>query len=155
MRRPAPFAQTTAVLALVATLVCAGVAAQARADSSHPDYTAADVHFMSGMIYHHAQAVLMAGWASSHGAGPSVGVLCDRIVVSQRDEIALMQRWLQARHEDAPDPDAMPGMHPAMMMPGMLTPDQLVQLDHARGPEFDELFLVHDPAPQGRHHHGE
>ena len=29
-----------------------------------------------------------------------------------------------------------------MMMPGMLTPEQLAQLDRARGPEFDRLFLV-------------
>lgn len=119
-------------------------AAQARADSGRAKFTAADVHFMSGMIGHHAQAVLMAGWAPSHGAGTAVRALCERIVVGQRDEIAFMQRWLRERHLEVPDGDPahvrMPGMeHP--MMPGMLTPEQLDKLDAARGTEFDRLFL--------------
>src|SRR4051794_31876848 len=46
-----------------------------------PGYVQADVDFMSGMIPHHAQAVLMAGWAASHGARADVRVLCERIVV--------------------------------------------------------------------------
>jgi uncharacterized protein (DUF305 family) len=35
----------------------------------------------------------------------------------------------------------MPGME-SMLMPGMLTPDQMAQLDHAHGPDFDRLFLT-------------
>ena len=49
---------------------------------------------MTGMIVHHAQAVLIAGWAPTHGASPSIVLLTERIVVGQQDEIALMQRWL-------------------------------------------------------------
>lgn len=121
-------------------------AAQARADSGRPPYTAADVHFMSGMISHHAQAVLMAGWAPTHEASQAVRALCERIVVAQRDEIVFMQRWLRERHETVPEPDPrghlMPGMDHPMLMPGMLTPEQMAQLDGARGPEFDRLFLT-------------
>ncbi|MEK6611139.1 MAG: DUF305 domain-containing protein [Gemmatimonadota bacterium] len=121
-------------------------AAQARADSGRPPYTAADTHFMSGMIGHHAQAVLMAGWAPTHGASQAVRALCERIVVGQRDEIVVMQRWLRVRHETVPVADAsyhmMAGMDHPMLMPGMLTAEQLAQLDRARGPEFDRLFLV-------------
>ena len=138
--------KTTVAVAVLATVACTGAAAQAAADSARRDYTAADVHFMSGMIYHHAQAVLIAGWAPTHGASPSLRALCERIVVGQGDEIVLMQRWLRDRHENVPDPsashDAMPGMDHAVMMPGMLTADQLAQLDGARGPEFDRLFLT-------------
>jgi len=109
------------------------------------DYTAADVQFMSGMIYHHAQAVLIAGWAPSHGAGPSVRTLCERIVAAQTDEIALLSRWLADRHEAVPHPGPehmmMPEMDSTHMMPGMLTAEQLARLDKARGPDFDELFL--------------
>ena len=94
----------------------------------------------------------MAGWAPSHGAGESLRALCERIVVGQRDEIALASRWLRARNEPVPETDAshdmMPNManmgsmdHP-MLMPGMLTADQLGQLDRARGTEFDRLFLT-------------
>ena len=110
-------------------------------------YTAADVRFMTGMIGHHAQAVLIAGWAKSHGASPSVAGLCERIVVGQRDEIALMSRWLSDRKLPVPSADAshmmMPGMamdHSAMM-PGMLTAEQLAELDKARGADWDRLFL--------------
>jgi uncharacterized protein (DUF305 family) len=35
----------------------------------------------------------------------------------------------------------MGGSEHVMLMPGMLTPDQMQQLDVARGPEFDRLFL--------------
>ena len=120
-------------------------AQRAKADSGRPAYTAADAHFISGMIGHHAQAVVMAGWAPSHDASPSVQALCERIVVAQRDEIAFMQRWLRERHEPVPPADprghVMPGMDHPMLMPGMLTPEQMAQLDSARGPAFDRLFL--------------
>jgi uncharacterized protein (DUF305 family) len=33
------------------------------------------------MIPHHAQAVVMAGWAPTHGARKDVAILCERIVV--------------------------------------------------------------------------
>ena len=33
-------------------------------------------------------------------------------------------------------------MEQEMLMPGMLTDDQMKQLDAARGPEFDQLFLT-------------
>jgi uncharacterized protein (DUF305 family) len=109
-------------------------------------YTEADVHFMSHMIAHHAQAVLIAGWAPSHDASPSLKALCERIVVGQKDEIAFMQNWLRDRHQDVPSgdpsqPHTMPGMNHPMLMPGMLTAEQLGELDHASGVEFDRLFL--------------
>ena len=121
-------------------------AARAQAAGGRPGYSAADVHFVTGMIAHHAQAVLIAGWAPAHGASPALRALCERIVVGQRDEIAIMQRWLEERHQPVPDSDprrhTMPGMDHPTLMPGMLTPAQLAQLDAARGPEFDRLFLT-------------
>ncbi len=120
--------------------------AQAKADSGRTHYTAADVHFVAGMIGHHAQAIQMAGWAPSHGASPAVRVLCERIVVAQNDEIAFAQRWLREHQEFVPPADprghVMPGLDQAMLMPGMLTPDQMTGLDAARGREFDRLFLT-------------
>lgn len=120
-------------------------AARVIPDTGQSAYTAADVHFMAGMISHHAQAVLMASWAPTHGASGAVRRLCERIVVGQRDEIAFMQRWLGERNEAVPPADPrgrlMPGMDHPMLMPGMLTPEQMAQLDSARGPQFDRLFL--------------
>jgi uncharacterized protein (DUF305 family) len=122
-------------------------AEKAKADHGIPPYTPADVQFMQGMIGHHSQAVIMAGWAPSHGAGHEVQVMAQRIDVSQRDEIATMSTWLRDRHEVVPDPGAhpvaMPGMDMEMpLMPGMLTKAQMAQLDSARGPMFDRLFLT-------------
>ena len=146
------------VLAILAAAACAAATHQTSSTpvpyaahtlpATHPAaYTEADVRFMAGMIGHHAQAVLMAGWAPSHGASVALRALCERIVVGQRDEIVLMQRWLRDRHETVPDidtaRDAMPGMSHATLMPGMLTPPQLAQLDSARGPDFDRLFLTY------------
>lgn len=122
--------------------------AKAREDSARRPYTAADVHFMTGMIGHHAQAILMAGWAPTHGASPSVRVLCERIINAQRDEIATMQQWLRDRQQPVPDANPMgmtmkmDGMEHTMLMPGMLTEEQLKQLDAARGKDFDILFLT-------------
>jgi uncharacterized protein (DUF305 family) len=115
---------------------------------------------MQGMILHHAQAVVMSDWVPTHGASERVRTLAKRIALSQRDEIRLMQDWLLDRHLAAPDPlhmratqagpvhDTsplnMPGMdmgpHP-MIMSGMLTPEQMRQLDAAHGTEFDRLYL--------------
>ena len=122
--------------------------AKARADSLRYPYTAADIHFMNGMIGHHAQAILMAGWCASHGASESVQTLCGRIINAQRDEIAIMQQWLRDRNQPVPEPKPGPmkmmmdGMEHEMLMPGMLTDEQLKQLDAARGVQFDQLFLT-------------
>jgi uncharacterized protein (DUF305 family) len=128
-------------------------AAIAAADGGRQPYTKADVDFVSGMIGHHAQAVLMAGWAPSHGASSSVQVLCERIVVAQRDEIAFMQRWLRDRNLPVPDGDTSHMMMDGMdtkLMPGMLTPEELRALDNARGPDWDRLFLQ----DMIKHHNG-
>ncbi len=76
---------------------------RARADSARMHFAAADAAFMSGMIVHHTQALVMAGMAPSHGAGPSVRTLCARIINAQKDEIASMSRWLRDRGQPVPD----------------------------------------------------
>jgi len=111
-------------------------------------YTAADIEFMSGMISHHAQAIVMSRWAPSHGASASMLILTERIINAQQDEIAAMQRWLRDRNQPVPEARAtgmrmmMNGVEHDMLMPGMLSEDQMKQLDQARGKEFDRLFLT-------------
>jgi uncharacterized protein (DUF305 family) len=117
------------------------------AAASRPAPNPADVHFVSGMIGHHAQALVMAGWVPSHGASASIQTLAARIINAQKDEIATMQNWLRDR--GLPVPEAKPGpmkmmmngMEHEMLMPGMLTDEQMKELDAARGTEFDRLFL--------------
>ena len=100
-------------------------------------YTAADVHFMQGMIAHHAQAIYMTRLAVSRGASPRLLKLANKIDQSQQAEIRLMQDWLVANKQTAPDTSSWR----TMSMPGMLTPAQLATLDAARGAEFDRQFL--------------
>lgn len=150
------------------TAVAPRLSAQ-NAAAAHRDYTAADVDFVQGMIMHHAQAVVMSDWAADHGARANLAILCKRIALSQRDEITMMQHWLEQRKLAVPDPlhmretahgpirdrsgMDMPGMdmgeHP-MMMKGMLTAEQMRQLDAARGAAFDSLYLT----GMIRHHQG-
>jgi len=128
---------------------------RARTDSARMRFTEADVRFMTGMIGHHGQALVMSEMAPSQGASPSVQTLAARIINAQKDEIATMQGWLRDRGQPAPEVHVMgttlmvDGGH-AMHMPGMLTPDQIQELDEARGPEFDRLFLTY----MIRHHQG-
>src|SRR5215813_6753045 len=119
-------------------------------------YSDADTDFMTGMIPHHAQAVIMAGWAASHGARSDIGILCERIVVGQADEILSMQTWLGDRGLPVPDAKStrmkmkMNGVEHDMLMPGMLTDEEMAALDKARGREFDRLFLI----GMMKHHQG-
>jgi len=143
--RPAAVAETAPAPASAQQTDSAAVA-KARADSVRYPYTQADVEFMSAMIGHHSQALLMAGWAPTHSAGSSVRTLAERIINGQQDEIVTMQRWLADRRKPVPEPGRMgtssTSRHQHSGMPGMLTPDQLRQLDQARGSEFDRLFLT-------------
>jgi uncharacterized protein (DUF305 family) len=103
---------------------------------------------MTGMIPHHAQAVIMAGWAESHGASPEVRVFCERIVVAQSDEITFMRNWLRDRGQFVPAANATHhkmkhgDAEHEMLMPGMLSPEEMAALDKARGAEWDRLFLI-------------
>jgi uncharacterized protein (DUF305 family) len=147
----APRNRAVAAFVLAALTACAGSKEPTeqpspRLDSRYP-YTEADVRFMSGMIGHHAQALAMAALAPRNGANPEVRRLAERITAGQQDEIGTMERWLQARGKPVPDPDH--AMH-GQPMPGMLTEVQMGELEQARGPEFDRLFLTY----MIQHHRG-
>jgi uncharacterized protein (DUF305 family) len=154
------FPSSTVLAATVALTACGGGAGHqvqagptpapakgaevARTDSLRRPYTEADIRFMTDMIGHHSQAITMAGWAPSHGADASIRTLAARIVNAQQDEIATMRQWLRERSQPVPPPDSGMAGHQMhhMLMPGMLTPEQMQQLDQARGPAFDRLFLT-------------
>ena len=129
---------------------------QARADSLLLNPHEADIHFITGMIGHHAQALVMAGFAPDNGASPAVQVLCARIINAQSDEIDIMQRWLRERGLPVPEIHIegstlmVHGPEHAMNMPGMISPEQLRELGEARGPDFDRLFLTY----MIQHHEG-
>jgi uncharacterized protein (DUF305 family) len=109
-------------------------------------FIAADVKFMQGMIAHHGQAIVMAAMAKSHGANPQMLKFTLKIAQSQTAEIGLMQNWLYDREQEVPDTSA----YHHMQMPGMLTEQQMKDLDAAKGKAFDKLFLEY----MIQHHEG-
>jgi uncharacterized protein (DUF305 family) len=121
---------------------------RARADSARMRFTPADARFVTDMIGHHAQAIVMARMAPTHGASPQVQTLAARIINAQNDEIALMQQWLEERGQPVPELMFMGsqvmvhGVDHAMDMPGMLTSAQMEALDRSRGAAFDRAFLT-------------
>ncbi len=132
----------------------------ARIDSSKMNFTKADVKFMTGMIGHHAQALIMSRLAPENGASPQVQTLAARIINAQKDEIATMQTWLRDRDQPVPEvhidglnlmihgTDMDHSDH--MNMAGMLSQEQLVELSNAKGKLFDELYLKY----MIQHHQG-
>jgi uncharacterized protein (DUF305 family) len=128
----------------------------ARTDSARSRFSEADVRFMTDMIAHHAQALVMARLAPERAASPQVQTLAARVVNAQHDEIASMQQWLRERGQPVPELHLSDGevmVHGAehvTPMPGMLTAEQLHELGRARGAEFDRLFLTY----MIQHHRG-
>ena len=100
-------------------------------------YTKADVEFMQGMIAHHAQAVYMSRLSPGHGASPDVLRLSTMIDQSQIPEIIIMQNWLARNNQFVPDTSSW---H-TVTMAGMLTPEQIKELNAAQGVEFDRKYL--------------
>jgi uncharacterized protein (DUF305 family) len=106
----------------------------------------ADVEFMQGMIMHHSQAVEMVALLRTRGKNPILKSFGEKIAISQSDEIGFMKRWLESRGQ----PTTMQMDHSKMsaadmknmIMPGMLTPEQMSTLAKARGAQFDHLFLT-------------
>jgi uncharacterized protein (DUF305 family) len=115
------------------------------ASLSGPRHTAADTAFFQRMIPHHEQALRMAALVKERTSNPDLPLFAERIAISQRDEITLIQRWLTTHGERVTSEHA--GHE---LMPGMLTEQELAQLTAARGVAFDRLFLEF----MIRHHEG-
>ena len=108
------------------------------------EITEADIAFVRDMIPHHQQALEITALVPDRTTNEDVHKLAERIEVSQHDEIALLERWLQERHVLDSDHGH------SGLMPGMLTEIQFGELDQASGSEFDRLFLEY----MIQHHEG-
>jgi uncharacterized protein (DUF305 family) len=95
---------------------------------------------MQGMIGHHTQALEMVALVPSRTSRDEMRLLARRIEVSQADEIKMMEEWLKQRGQPLPDPHAHHAQG-AVLMPGMLTTDEMGRLAAATGEPFDRLFL--------------
>jgi uncharacterized protein (DUF305 family) len=107
-----------------------------------------DVEFMQGMIMHHSQAVEMVALLRTRAKSPELKALGEKITLSQSDEIRFMKDWLVTRGKsttmqmDHSHMTAEQMKNMDMLMPGMLTPQQMDELAKAKGAKFDHLFLT-------------
>lgn len=104
-------------------------------------FNEADVTFAQGMIPHHEQAVEMAEIAldPARGAGDDVRALATRVQAAQDPEIQLMRGWLSSwGKEELAD---MGDDHESHGMAGMMTADDMAELEQASGAEFDRMWM--------------
>ncbi|GHB60941.1 lipoprotein [Streptomyces cirratus] len=113
--------------------------------TSRPAFGAADVTFAQQMIPHHQQAVDMAALADGRAADPEVKTLAAAIRSAQDPEIRTMKSWLAAWGKPESG-GAMPGMnhgsgaHEGSGMSGMMSDQDMQDLDAAKGNGFDKKF---------------
>lgn len=107
------------------------------------DFNDADVMFAQMMIPHHEQAVEMAELAETRASDPEVVELAAQIKAAQDPEIDTMTGWLEAWGEPTE-------MDHGMDMPGIMTDEEMAELEAAEGVEFDKVFVHHMIA----HHQG-
>jgi uncharacterized protein (DUF305 family) len=107
----------------------------------------ADVEFAQAMIPHHRQAVEMADLAPARAQSPQVKELAAQIERAQDPEIKTMSGWLRSWGEEVPeDMTGDPGMDHGGMdmgedMPGMMSGEQIAELEAAKGAAFDRMFM--------------
>lgn len=126
------------------------VAAPETSSQVSPEHNQADITFAQGMVPHHQQAIDMADLAGERAASPQVKDLATKIEQAQDPEIEQLKDMLEAWGAPAPaDPDSSaPGMDhggggamPDSGTPGMMTDQQMQQLEQANGAAFDKMFL--------------
>jgi len=115
-------------------------------------FNAADVSFATNMIPHHAQALQMVDLTIGRTLDPDIAALTGDIRDAQAPEIELMTGWLTTWGKPIPqtsrdhvnaDDDAMGGMDMSGdEMPGMMSDDELAELDAATDAEFGDMWLT-------------
>jgi uncharacterized protein (DUF305 family) len=132
--------------ATTASVAASSAATQTSAAAMQMSPNQADVEFVSMMIPHHYQALVMSQMAPSRSNNDELLALASRIDVEQSGEISTMQNWqawngLEVTNaEEAYHHLLMHHPEHAEEM-GMATPEELAQLSAASGPAFDVLFL--------------
>lgn len=146
------------IVAAAAVATLAFVAGCGDDEPAHETHTAAngdifndaDVAFATDMIPHHAQALAMVDLTIGRTLDPPVQELADDIRAAQTPEIETMSRWLMDWDEPIPPTmrdHAHADDHSGMDrdsdtdMPGMMSSEEMSDLEHARGEEFQDRWL--------------
>ncbi|MEU2614915.1 DUF305 domain-containing protein [Micromonospora sp. NPDC007271] len=105
----------------------------------------ADIRFVTMMIPHHEQALVMARLVADRGENPQLKIIADRILAAQEPEIKTLETWLTDRGLDRNS-----GGRHQHGMAGMQSAEAMDRLAGARGAEFDRMFV----AMMVEHHQG-
>ncbi|OKI69008.1 DUF305 domain-containing protein [Micromonospora sp. CB01531] len=97
----------------------------------------ADIRFVTMMIPHHEQALVMAKLVADRGENRQLKIIADRILAAQEPEIKTLETWLTDRGLNR---NSGPGHQHGMA--GMQSAEALEQLTAARGAEFDRMFVT-------------
>lgn len=100
-------------------------------------FSESDIMFAQMMIPHHQQAVEMSILAETRAVSSEVKALAATIKAGQEPEIEEMRSWLSA----AGAPEEMGHAGHMMGMDGMLSKEDMAQLELAEGTAFDILFI--------------
>jgi uncharacterized protein (DUF305 family) len=132
--------------------------AGSQAEDSRTDHNDADVAFAGDMIQHHAQALAMVDLTVERQLDPEVQALAEAVRAAQGPEIETMTDWLTQWGEPVPatvrdhvnaEDDEHGGEHAedgmeddtGTDMPGMMSDEQMDDLEAAGDAEFQDLFL--------------
>ncbi len=156
MRTRAP-AVTAASLALAAVLAGCGSSGGTSGSGSMPGMdhsggsmssspsqatgSAADIAFAQLMIPHHQQAVEMADLALANASSAEVKALATQIKAAQDPEIATMSGWLTMWGAPMQMDSAAGHDMGGMAMSGMMSDQDMADLEAAQGTEFDQMWL--------------
>lgn len=114
-------------------------------------HNSADVEFAQQMIPHHEQALEMARLAPTRADSQEVKDLAADIEAAQDPEIQTMTGWLKKWGEDAPSGMGSHTMDDDQMMgEGMMSGEDMTELEKASGAAFDRMFLT----MMVKHHEG-
>lgn len=134
---------TTSSLLLLGAVGCSNHASSdsspsATGTSQTIPHNAADVAFAQQMIPHHEQAIQMADMIAGRTQNAQLTALANQIKQAQGPEIQQLQQMLQSWGAPTAAPDN--GGH-GSHMDGMMTPEQMQQLQGAAGTAFDKMWL--------------
>lgn len=98
-------------------------------------HNADDVTFARQMVPHHEQAVEMSRLVAGSDAGPAVTKLATQIEKAQGPEISTMNGWLNEWGAASTQTEHAAGG-------GMMSHEQMTELEQVSGAEFDRLWLT-------------
>ena len=149
---PKKFTVLATLLATMFVLAACGnddtSAPETQSASSGEEFNDADVEFATDMIQHHAQALSMVDLTLGRQLAPEVEQLAEDIRMAQGPEIEQMTDWLT--DWDQPIPETVRDhanahgdgeMEMDADMPGMMSTEQMAELEAAKGAEFELMWL--------------